>query len=494
MKKLSQKQIDSLLSDLFSLMPELKKNETEWREFIVKFVESRPNDAIDEHFREALLAEIRDRMRTRETGTVKSPHQSGWKALWWFVGGTAFAALAILPILKPWEGRMVFGPQTGKTAEQPKQFSAEGRDMFMLQEETGSPVENEEATVVNIEDSEDNAFGMLEKPEGAAASRMIEGRGGGGGGYGIMPPMPGPGRTNIDYIFEGTLPEIPEKVGVFQKKQDVDISLPLENQIKNLTIGPVSLRTLKNLEIQHLSLKENVEKLGFMVNLDLNRGTISIDANHQQWFPPCYGTQCAEVHKPLPMSDMPEDKTLIRWAEDFLREYSVSTEMFGDPIVQKYWERNPDQYIPEYAPDIMTIIYPYEIEGKTPMTQWGEPVGLQVRVSLKKERGAGLYFSPLDLTRSHYPALEEESILSMAREGGSDGVRYTNPQRTVEVTLGKPELQLTQVLLWDENGQEQTEYFVPAFVFPVEKTEAEGQDFYTPNQIVVPLAKDLFAE
>ena len=495
MKKPSPQSLEKMLDELFEIMPELKKNKSDWKNFIVKFIESRPNDKIDAKFKRALHEEILGKIAQQKSAEKPSRRKNLWIGSLWFLGGAAVTAVAVVPMLDSPEilemqKTETVADATPISAKNPAIFSGESEEN--LDEVAAVSLEKtmENLAVVNIAESADNAFGTVKKTASNAgiSSDAAYGRGGGMRMESSIAPMPGlGGRTNVDYIFDGELPDFAEKINVFKKMSDATVRPSFKNQIEKLGMGRVDLTTFENLEIQNVSLAENVDELGFFMNVDFQTGSIDINANYEQWHPPCFGEAC---YQPIPMSELPEDRTIIRWAEIFLAEHKVSTENFGKPIIQKYWEHLKTSPLPEYVPETMRVVFPYLIGDDTAISQWGEPFGMNVQGNLKKERGSGLYLASLNLQSSRYTALSNEEVLEMAKTGGSDGVRYSNPQKTIEIKLINPEIKLTQITIWNDTGK-MVEFFVPTLIF---KTEIpENTQFYVPQQIVVPLAKDLFA-
>jgi len=162
-------EIKHLITELFSAHPEFKKHEKELIQYLMKFIEHRPETAINETFKKSLREKLL--VKCHELDTHKKPTPPiFWKHFGLFIGGVSFAGLLVLPWIYneiPFSKNIPTAPEIKITAE-------------------GIPT-------VATEDQGQNAFGELTFSSDAV---VPAGRGGGEMMYDskmssmIMPPFP----------------------------------------------------------------------------------------------------------------------------------------------------------------------------------------------------------------------------------------------------------------------------------------------------------------
>ncbi|MCF7917872.1 hypothetical protein K9L27_02620 [Candidatus Gracilibacteria bacterium] len=501
-------QVTQLLSELLKSHPELAGREADLRKFIEEFLKSRPNANINDSFKKALRKEI----LARCGGVVHSNNAyGGWGNFFHFYGKPfaagillAGAAFVVLP--------MIMSPSSGGENNKAPEHREMTNSKMMAREGTEESLASdasEEVALATIEEKSANAFGTLEMPEMASSTRPQSGGGGmgmgGGGGMGIMPPYDPYGRRiNHEYVYEGDMPQLTEEVFVYHKKKDVwrtpfDIS-----QFNFPHLELLDVTTLKNLEIENLSLVEDRE-MGYSLSLNFRYPSLSLYQNYPSWekyyqaLNRCKNGYCPGP-EPLKKSDMLPDNELIRIANAFLKTYGMKHEFWGTPKVKKYWEeayyQGPTE--PDFWPDELQVFYPYVVDGAPLMDNYGNELGTYISVNMRFKKVTSASMEPLFLESSKYVVNSKEDILKVAHQGGMQGISYASPDETVTLKLSDPRLQLTLLQKYGENNQVSDEYFVPALVFPIQyddeknKDQVDIQPYYSrPQSVIVPLVKDI---
>ncbi len=97
-KKYTDSDIQNMLVELAEFVPEIKPNDTEWKEFLREFISARPNIELNEAFARELRDRILERSQQLKTSRWKIPQ---WlKLSGTFIAGAAMCALVIVPILR----------------------------------------------------------------------------------------------------------------------------------------------------------------------------------------------------------------------------------------------------------------------------------------------------------------------------------------------------------------------------------------------------------
>lgn len=555
---MKKQNFDSIFKELTSLMPELKKNADEWKPFIQEFIESRPDSTLDENFKKELHQEI---LRRAEAMSSKDPglyaerlnSSPGSKTItFWiryigtFLGGAAFAGFIIIPL--GWHSDLlntpvqspqkdgyeteynrvsdtkIASPKMNRGLKAPaEEFTSESskKDDWSLNESVDSEaIQNKktlqtENNMVNISEVAENSWSFQksktenqsEMPVGnetmelAVHDTAVMGRGGGGmrePAMTSMPMMPPyQGRINYEYMFDGDLPNIPDSIAVYRSDKKSTVQTP-SMEIPALALETFDMDSFTNLGLQNLTLVEDAD-FGYRISIDLQRQHINMNQNWERWEPlmeRCAGgARCMD--KPLTKDDIPADRELIGIADEFLSSHKITVDSFGKPTIEKYWEEQ--SFSEEFYPSVMTVVYPFIIEDQI-VVQNGNtmPFGMRVSIDVRLKKVTSVDIPFINLEKSSYEPLKSENLEKNIKMGGYEGVQYSSPQETKQVSLENPKIQLVQYMLWDNETINPQEIYIPSLVFEVVKEEEDtlqrGPYNYMPNQIVVPLAKDIFAQ
>lgn len=456
--------IKDILDELYALDPDLRKKEWEIKKIIEKMMKNRPEVEINETFR----SELREKIM-QEITAMKKP--ALWFQ-WWPMAG----ALSLCLIIALWFSSGVF-TQTKNT---PLSFRQ------------------------NIESTGAESFGTIMLPNQNNPRPQSGGGGGGiwGGGDAVSSKMMTPDAMiypPIDiplytYVYKGEVKIPEENLPVYKKTNLPFNSTDTHNIVRNLSLADINLNSFKRLGISNLTLTEDVE-YGYMLNLDFVNGMINMYQNYMKWPQPVCGKNGCTQPPKLTEKDIPEDSEVVNVSNQFISKYNIDVSQYGAPIVDKSWRiwyaRSAELGEEQMVPDTYTVIYPIMLDGKPVYQEGGMYRGLTFNYDVRTKRITGMYgIEKADLKKSTYETIKKiELINEMIKNGG----RYimtddtvNKDRKIVELSLGEPTLNYVTIYGEWKDGKTE-EYYVPAYVFPVENAPKEG---YAPQTIVIPLVEE----
>lgn len=456
--------IKEVLNELYALDPDLREKESEIKKIIERMIKNRPFVEINEVFQRELRAKI-----LSEIGTKK---KMSWFQFWPFVG---IASLCL--VVGIW-----LNMDTRESHTTPLSFAQ------------------------NIREVKENSFWPIAVANNAVARPQSGGGGGGGwlGGGGdaaisskmmapdtmIYPPVDMPVYT---YKYTGEL-KLPTELPVYRKTNLPFSTSDTRSIIQNLSLRDINMNAFRNLGISNLSLAEDVE-YGYMLTLDFINGTISMYQNYLRWPQPiCDANGCTPLPK-LTEADIPSDAAIIWASKSFLDKYNIDISSYGEPKVDSSWKiwyaRSADMGQEQTIPDVYTITYPILLDGKAIYEEGGMYRGLTLNYDIRAKRVTGMYgIEKTELQKSSYKLLKDTDLIQQMIKNGS---RYISPdmpldknRKVVELKLGEPTLEYVHIYGEWKNGKSD-EYFVPAYVFPVESAPKEG---FVSQTITIPLVEE----
>lgn len=323
----------------------------------------------------------------------------------------------------------------------------------------------------------------------------------------IATAMPAYINPTVKYSYTGaTFTQDKAQLDVLKK-----IATPLNADQANAALlqtgfGQIALSTFDGLGMSNVTLSEN-RSFGYQVNIDFENGTVSINQNYNEW--PQGDTT------PLTASKIPSDDAAIAVANRFFADHHIPLSSYGAPTVTKTQLAIPVAepqaagtaskdaatampMIP-YYPDSKQVLYPLMVNGLPVYNSNGTAVGLTAEVNIRYDRVASVYgLETQTYQASAYDAITNiDTILSMAENparfiypliyNGAAGSSASGAGDATTVTtydLGTPIMAYAEIYQTDASGTN-SEFLVPAFVFPVMGNEAS-----TDQRIVVPLIKD----
>lgn len=327
----------------------------------------------------------------------------------------------------------------------------------------------------------------------ATADSALSAKAAAGFAPGIMPPT-------ISYKFNYKGEDLKldgEEMGVLKRTKNEDASYELAKTFLSLNIGLVDMSNFKNLRLQNISLIEDRD-FGYSLYLNLDEGIITIAENWQKWqsgTEKCRDQKCFDDMR-LKLSDVPDGDTIIKIADNFIKEYGIDMSNYGQPEIddtwRAYYEKDPNIYIPE----AISVKYPLIINNKIVYDESGSKYGLMVNVNIRQMKASGIW----NLTTQNYQSSSYETeadsakIIGMAEKGGWRNTIYylmADQEEPKELSLSTPEL--AYVKIWNYENNKTEELIVPALIFPI--ADVTGNEPYLNRKnIIVPLIKELLKE
>lgn len=341
----------------------------------------------------------------------------------------------------------------------------------------------------------------LAQANAPTASTSADAMGLGGGGTAIAPGEPYPCGDGCpeSYKFKYVgkdLTGLPDTEAVLKRTKPVQPPTLIDRLLKMFSFGLVDLSKFQNARMQNVSFIEDRD-YGLNVNVDLNVGSISMYQNWEKW-PQytygCYGYSCGNMPQ-LEPKDIPSDEELINITNQFMSDYQISHEGFGDPVVYDYsnWKIMYDKASDKksvYLPEQVNVIYPLQLEGQTVYDESGSPSGLNITVDVRSKRVSNVYgLDTKQFQKSNYKGETDASrILDVAERGGYRNYSYEYPGKVVTLELGTPTIQMVRMWYTTNPNQSGEEVYLPAYIFPI--NNADKTDYWRKN-VIVPLVRDI---
>ncbi|MDD5039616.1 MAG: hypothetical protein PHY34_00530 [Patescibacteria group bacterium] len=482
---MNEKDIQSILQELYQIDPGLQQHEVKLRQLIAKFTAARPQPTIDESFRAQLRAQLL--AHAQQFRPIDKEDARGIAGTRWFRFrnlGYALAGAAIVAVVMVVFFRDDIGTPAGNTtADGTKRMNTEvkavGSNAFgVLTAQTAKS---------NTEESSDTAV---------AAERDAAGTGYGIGRYasdsvGTEPGVaPMPTMTSYRYVYQGAALSVPGKQLPVLKRVPESVS---PSAFEKTNLGLINLSSFSDSTLQSFILTQSDDDR-YVVMVSPIDGGVTISRGWSTWKSSavigCSTGMCADMPE-LTQSDVPADAELIEIADDFIAEHGINATAYGDPFVSAQWKqeymvRPNDTAI--YIPDVISVTYPLMVNGKGVYDLYGNVNGLAVEINLrdiKVSSVTGLYSQQYD--SSTYDTEQDVSkILAVADRGGLFEYRDSMAENVIEIELGSPTIGYTIATNYNESTYQ--ELLVPAFIFPVTKAPDDGTLYR--ERVVVPIIKD----
>jgi len=258
-------------------------------------------------------------------------------------------------------------------------------------------------------------------------------------------------------------------------------------------MGLVNLFSFAPLQIETISFRDNRD-FGYMVSANMRDGNIEVNQN-QNWVSAisrCVDQRCI-MENQMKIENMPSDAELILLANDFLKKHGIKLENFGEPVIDSTWRGEYEKMAVKtdaWIPEIVSVAYPIKVKGTLVNDLSGGKVSLQVNINAREQKVTGMYnLWAQNYDVSKYDAITDSTkILAIANQGGYYGVPVMEGGEVIEIDLGTPTKVYAHIMNYNSTGYDNL--LVPSLLFPVIKTPAR-EDYHFPENIIVPLAKDL---
>lgn len=479
------KKIKNILNDLYAIDPELRKYEKTLEKLVAELLAMKPDTKFDEVFARDLKQKVMS-LGGESIPEKKYAVNFSIPRFAFAFGGVALVLMIALVATSKLPGVLTRDQANLSFADQ--KFSRLGM----------------------------KAFGTLgAAPVGGERGSAAFGMGGGGGGVASSAPQveSSPRDTAVSKGMTGTAPLIypynvykyvykGEPVELTESTIDVYKRIPpssnnnLVSVLNSMGFGSVNLGSFGGANLTNFELTQSGNE-GYIVNVNLREGMISIYRNWATWYPECREVSCPPPSQ-IKAEDVPADQTLISMADQFLKDHGINMTNYDKAEVDNQWRINyaaaeklpaaERMQMPPYVPDVMSVVYPLKVNGNVVHEMGGEKRGIRVSIDIRKNKVSDVWgVMTQDYQSSSYEAeTSSERIIKIAENGGAVSGFYLptgDPNATVvELELDTPRRVLTTN--WSQNG----EIIVPALLFPVKGIEDKQ---IWPKYIVIPLAKEL---
>jgi hypothetical protein len=489
--------IRTILEELYALEPELKAREAELAHLIFKLIQLRPDIKPSPSFVWELKLKLAQ--KEKELMSKNSQPVSSLDAITkifsflrqpYILTGAAIAIFALV-LVSSLPGAL------RRIGQQPGQFTA---GVVRLQPGAfGSLSAATGTAVTSLGGARPESATSHQAPASAARvfAKQSVAAGLGGGAVIDRPIMYQP----YSYRYTGEpMTDLPAQVEVLRRIKN--IGLPINDAfLKSFALGNLKLDSFSSANLSQVTLVEDKE-FGYTVSVDFLEGAVNIFENWRRWPNPyndCRDDACYQSLR-IDINSIPADETLIAMANAWLTEHGISMENYGKPYIQDEWrvyyEQTPNK-AQAYVPDVITIIYPLQVNGQPVYEFGGTPAGLSVNFNVRYSRVSGVW----NLISQRYEAsaytaeTDFNTLLKYATASQSNypvPLMYAAPgpngeAGAVELELGTPTAGYLRY--WNYANNENQELFLPALVFPILNPPSATYS-YLPKQVVVPLVKE----
>jgi len=507
-----EKQLEQFLEELYQFDPQLRQFDNNLRNIIKEMTIIRP----DTKFSPELAHEIKDRlMQVISTETKSASKNSFFKfnfinmnKLYIYAGVAAVFIFALIAVNTNFS-KPQNDPKISNQIKYYQDWVDQNQDAIVRLEAgafgslaSASTIAGPAAGSMESMSADSNNLASRVAPLGLGGDSMVMSEPATIDGMGSDVKMIFP-RFNFKYVYKGDAIDLSDRQADVYRRLTIPSSDAdaLVNLVSGLNLNGLSLSSFSNLQMQNLSLMEDKE-MGLSISFDFVRGTVSIYENWQKWRllerENCAGNQDCWNRWRLKINDVPQDDTLIAWANSFINKHQIDIRAYGEPVVDNFWrfeyEKSSDKanfYIPEYA----SVIYPYLVNGQAVRDQGGNYAGMRVTINLLQKAVSGV--SELSLNRyevSAYSLVTDfQRIIRQAENGGWDGHYFYSSENIQEIGLGTPEK--IYVRIWHYSNNNSDELMIPALLFPVLEYENTNiNQYYGQRFVIVPLVVDILSE
>ncbi len=454
--------LQDILADLYAVEPSLREREAELVPIIQKLLATKPDAHLDPAFRDQMRQQLAAR-EARHSPAHSSPFFTMRKFSYALFSVFALAVVGI------------------------------GTYAYVTRTEPASIATDDGATAprVAVTSRDAGAFGNFSSnPVAQESARLGEGLGSGGSTSSVKSMAdssapssliaPVPAKTYV-YVYTGSQFAIPT-ASVLKRTNQLPSST-LNAIVQSANLGLVDLEKFSQLTVQQIALAEDKDQ-GYAVSIDLRDGSIGLYQNWERWTQPLREAVANVNSGPT----LPSDDQLIATANAFLDQYGIPRSAYGAPAVPKYFLGYGETSVKAglgYVQSVQ-VVYPLVVNGTAVVNENGYPMGLTVDIDLTLNRVTSVNnLTSLQYESSAYPLISDTAqVLDVVKRGGMYGSTITDQNvQKVQVEVGTPTLGYYPSRYQIE--QTNTEYLIPALVFPITKAP-QGEQLYR-TAIVVPL-------
>ncbi len=498
----TSEQIDQIMNELGFDLADIKA-----RSIVEQIANSKPEVAIDRDFISELRADIQARTSSVVATSVTADSSTNIFSL--FMNRTLTAALVVLVVVAAGGAWYVTQNKNQSLFHSPlagggDQLLSGKYDVKSVPQESFGDLDK--VAIVNSTD----AAKLNAAPNPTSATGPGQGVGGLGGSAGISrdmaqptekmiaPGEPYPGMVTYTFNYTGSkdLPGVSATQGVLKRSKPEQPASLVSRILNLISFGLIDLNSMQNVKLQNFGFIEDRE-YGYGAYVDLQQGTVGMYQNYEKWpqMNLCTDGSCP-TRQPLKPEELPTDNEAIEIAEQFLRDYSVSKEGYGDPRVVDMWRNTYErlssaEQASYYVPEQVQVVYPLVLDGKEVYDEGGNVYGLNVMVDARTRRVTNLgELITKQFERSEYKGETDiNRLLSVATNGGFRNYNYENSDaKKVELQLGSPTVRMVKIYYSSDNYRTNSDLYMPALVFPITNWRENN---YWRQTVIVPLVKSI---
>jgi len=296
------------------------------------------------------------------------------------------------------------------------------------------------------------------------------------------------------FVYKGEPLDLSDTaVSVLRRQLGENTSGDLKNYLLSNNFGLADFGSFADVKMQSYNFTEDRDH-GYNVTVNFADGSISLNEDFTRWTDAhvmCEDEACSENSRIRP-GDIPSDDQVIAIADNFLKNYGIATQNYGEPYVDDNWRLYYEQSADRsgyYLPEVVNVIYPLLVDGREVRDESGNPTGINLSVNVRVNAVTGMW----GLTTQRYDAssyaaeTDANRIIKIAEAGGFRSYYpLADNNDAKSIALGTPERSLVKIYNY-QNGINQ-ELLVPALVFPA---EGVSDLYYSPKFVVVPLVEEL---
>ncbi len=443
--------LQQFLTELYELDPTLRSEEQQLLPIIEQLMKSDPAQAPTKEF----IVRLRGELKEHAASLTSQPSQKSHRTLWSIVAGAAVTAV-ILPVL----------------------FFSWKQDSFQ------SPIAISDNSV---EQSDMKTFGTR-----AGNAPQTVGRGG-GNGYSMSEtdqnmmiyPM-----TRYSYVYEGDLEGISSSVDVYRRSVR-RAKIPMADLAKSFNLRTVQMDTFSEMNVDSVTFTQDIP-FGYQLFVNIRESTVGIDAQWDRWPQSTCTTDACFQKERLKPEQIPTNDLLIGIAQNFATVHGIDLSQYGDPVVDTNWKRDYERAADAsmaYIPDVLNVVFPFLIDGKTVHDQTGMPSGISMGVNVRQKKVSNVWgMMDRSYEKSTFAGLSgPEDVMSYLKNMNRYPSMPDANQQEVKLILGTPIIGYAMFYRYDTGMSE--ELLVPSLIFPITEAKGETTEWYAPY-VVVPLAKD----
>jgi hypothetical protein len=487
----------TFLRELYEIDPDLQAHESELIPLIEKLLSHDPSQVPNAAFVQSLRLQLQD----RATSLSSSPSMSSsvWQKVLYAFGGAVTAAVVLPLVFIAWnKGLPPLGTSSSSTDLFGYRIEETSKGAFG---ELGAQQNGEAPTAPPVIRDQSGGGG----PTNAVAPAMM---GMGGGGMGMDAKMIAPYPFyEYDYVYEGKIADLKDSVAVYMRTPSAK-NLSLSSLQSALNLGTLDISSFQGMNVDSVSFTQD-RPYGYQLYVNLREATVNIDAMWSQWPQSQCTTDACFQKQRVKIGDIPSDDAVIKIAQDFAKEHGIDLSNYGTPEVNNQWRRDYDNTPNKadyYIPESLQVVFPLMIDDKPTYDQSGAKTGIAITVHIKENRVMSVWgIADRTYKKSDYTGVTDAAAIMKYIDNLGGGMFPIDARpmpliapdgngesKKATVVLGDPTVSLVMNYRY-ENGKN-SEILVPSLVFPVKEIRGGNGGYFYMNNVIVPLAKDLFDE